>query len=177
MKRLAVVTLLVVMTVSAHAEGRKRSTAQALSGVGVGVSSGLFLSAFLVLQDNHEVNRPLLYSGLFSAAITPSLGELYAGEWLTIGMGVRTAAAALAAYGVTQTDEVRCIAPGVQTCQELNGKAIVFLGLAAIAFVGGAAYDVMDADEAVDRYNAKHSVVVAPSVFPSGGGVELIGTF
>ncbi len=177
MKRLVVVMVLVARTLTAQAGGRERTTALALSGIGTGVSSALIVSSVLFQTDTHEVNSPLLYSGLATSVFTPSLGEWYAGEWLTVGMGVRTAAALLAAYGIQQTDEVRCLSPGVQTCKEINGTGVAVLGLAAIAFVGGAAYDVLDADDAVDRYNSTHTMILAPTLLPSGGGVELVGTF
>lgn len=168
-----------------HAEPRKLSTAQALSGTGVGVSGALFVSAFLVSETGGYVNMPLLYAGLGSSVITPSLGHWYAGEWLTVGMGIRAGAAALATLAVLEfSQEERCQTLEFKLCKGLKGEGVAFLGLAAIAFVGGAAYDLKELPDSVARYNRDHGFTVAPAVVPSigptgapGASLVLTGTF
>jgi hypothetical protein len=64
-------------------------------------------------------------------------------------------------------------------CKALNGTGLAFLGLAAIAYIGGMAYDVMDASEAAVRANqaATFSLALVPAVLPHGGGLGLVGRF
>ncbi|MEO8553561.1 MAG: hypothetical protein ABI678_26485, partial [Kofleriaceae bacterium] len=118
-------------------------------------------------------NRPLMYTGLATAAITPSLGHFYAGEYVTIGMAARAVGAGLATYGlvhysrITTCDDAH--AAGTM-CKSLDSGAYPLLGLAAIAFVGGIAHDVGDAAPAVHRWNEKHGFVIAPTLIPSASG-------
>ena len=174
---------LMCLTPPAVAQPRKKATAQLLAGAGVGASSALFLSAFLLSPEDGDVNMPLLYAGLSTGVITPSLGHFYVGDYLTVGMGIRAAAAALATYAVLEYRiNVRC--PGVMfddSCTSLEHEAIGLLGIAAIAFVGGAAYDLKDLPDAVDRYNADHGFATTPIIIPASGGpvpgVGVVGYF
>ncbi len=171
------------LTAPAEAGPRKKSTAQLLAGAGVGASSALFLSAFLMSPENADVNMPLLYAGLSTGVLTPSLGHFYVGDYLTVGMGIRAAAAALATYAVLEYRiNVRC--PGVMfdvSCTSLEHEAIGLLGIAAIAFVGGAAYDLKALPDAVHRYNADHGFATTPIIIPASGGpvpgVGVVGYF
>ena len=71
---------------------------------------------------------------------------------------------------MTRTEDVRCDSGGpTATCTQLQSSAIPILGLAALVYVGGAAYDVIDAPEAVDRHD-RGVVMFAPIPMPSGGG-------
>jgi len=177
MIRTLTVLVLVASLATAHAEKSKR-TAQVFSGVGVGVSSALFLSAFLTGDKEGSVNRPVLYTAIGTSIVTPSLGEYYAGQYLTIGSAVRVVAGGLAIYAVTaQTQTVRCDTIQFSECTQLTGTATVLLGIAALAFVGGAAYDVMDADDAVERYNARARVALVPAVTAESAGLVVTGQF
>lgn len=174
---------LVLTTGTAHAE-KKRQTAQILAGVGTGVSSALILSGFLFADQGNPINKPLMYSGLASAVITPSLGHMYAGQYVTIGMAVRVGAAGFATYALThETKTGTCdTAQSAGTmCTSFYGAGIAMLGVAAIAFIGGMAYDVDDAASAADRYNASHGVMIAPTALatPHGPapGLSLAGWF
>jgi len=174
--------LLGLLAPAAHAERKKLSTAQAASGVGTGASAALFLSAFLLAKQNGgDVNLPLVFVGLGSSVITPSLGHWYAGRYLTIGTGVRAAAAGVAAWGVLNYSQtVRCNTFEYMECKNLKGGAIVVLGISAIAFVGGAAYDFKTLGESVDSYNARFAIT--PTIMPTtsgppGAGLVLSGEF
>jgi hypothetical protein len=161
---------------SASADVKRRKTATALSGVGTGVSSALIVTSFFVRDEHGEINNPLLITGLATSIVTPSLGEWYGHQWLTVGMGVRAGAAALALFGATRTESVRCEnGDPSQTCTSITRSGIAYLGLAAIAYVGGAAYDVAEAGEVVDRHDHPYYVSVTP--MPSGGGLVLGGHF
>jgi MFS family permease len=172
MLRALVIGSIVLASSQAHAD-KKRSTAVALSGIGIGVSSALVLTSFLT-ERNGETNYGLLGTGLGLAVFTPSLGQYYVGQYLTLGEGIRAAAAGAALYAVaTQHESVRCDT-GVGFCTSITGSGVVILGLAAIAFVGGAAYDMYDAPDAVDRYNQRHGVFVSLARTPDGQSVPML---
>ena len=154
----------------AHADPKQLSTAQAFSGVGTGVSGALFLSAFLLGKENEAgVNMPLLYLGLGTSVLTPSLGHWYAGRYLTPGMGIRAAAALFATWGVVHYSRTeRCNTTGLEECTGLGQGALIVLGLSAIAFVGGAAYDFRTLPDSVDRYNARFAIT--PTILPTSSG-------
>ncbi len=169
MRRLVVIAGLLASQ-GAHAE-KSRETAQILSGAGAGVSTAIVLSSFLVTDKANETNMPLLYIGLGTALVTPSLGELYAGQYLTWGMGVRALAGAAAIYAVTEkTETVTCTnqPTATQKCQNMTGTGLAILGVAAIAYIGGAWYDIADAPDAVDRKTGR--IHIAPIVVPAGDG-------
>jgi hypothetical protein len=173
-RSVVVVSVVLAAGVPAHAESPKsEQTAFILAGTGTGVSSALILAGFLGGDSSYPFNQPLMYAGLASAAITPSLGQFYAGEYLTIGMAARVVGVGLATYGLTHyTHTTTCDTAHMAgtVCKSLGSEAIPFLGLAAIAFVGGMAYDVGDADDAARRWNARHGFVIAPSIVPSASG-------
>jgi len=118
-------------------------------------------------------------------AITPSGGEFYAGQYLTWGMGIRAVATGLAIWTLqTQTKKVVCDVPGANhdlNCESFTEHTYPLLGVAAIAFIGGVWYDVLDAGDAADRYNAHHGFTIAPAPMagPQGTvpGLMLGGTF
>ncbi len=171
--------MLLAITGSAQAGPRSRKIAQLLSGTGTGVSSALILSGFVFASDGNPINKPLLYAGLGAAAITPSLGEWYSGEYLTIGMAARVLGAGIATYAVeNQQEPVNCQTTGQTGCTSMKGAGLALLGLAGIAFIGGMAYDVGDSADSADRYNARHGFAVAPVIMPGNApGVLLGGTF
>lgn len=168
MKALALVAALAT---TAHA--KDPDVATALSGVGTGVSSALVVASFLARGDREDLNRPLFISGLASSIITPSLGQIYSGEYWTWGMVVRAGAAALGTIAVlTQEETVRCDNGDVD-CKNIKGAGLALLGLAAIGYIGGVAYDVMDAGDSAKRANGQ----LAIKVVPTGTGLALVGTF
>lgn len=183
----SLVVALVLLASVGHADaGRKsRQTARVLSGAAAGVSGAVTMAGFLTRAEGDAFNQPLLFTGVGLLAVTPSLGEFYAGQYLTYGMGIRVLATGLAVYALeTQTRAVRCDVPGASTepnCEVFTENAYPLLGIAAIAFIGGVWYDVLDAGDAADRYNAKHGFAVAPTAMqgPQGlaPGLMLGGTF
>lgn len=184
--RLATIGTVIAMAAApAHADQPKsEQTAVILSGVGTGVSSALILAAFLDENADQPFNKPLMYTGLATAAITPSLGQLYAGDYFTIGMAARVVAAGLATYGLTHYTKIGTCDDATMAgsmCKRIDSGAFPLLGLAAIAFVGGIAYDVGDAAPAVQRWNERHGFTLAPAVLPGpngpAAGVSLVGQF
>ncbi len=178
MRRLALVAILAAAS-TAHAD-KSPDVATALSGVGTGVSSAAILASFFLGSGTAEVNMPVFFAGLGSAVITPSLGQIYSREYLTYGMAVRAGAGVLAAIAVTTQQETVACDDGInKDCKSLKGAGFALLGVAAIGFIGGMAYDVMDASDAAVRANhaAIFSVSVVPTVVPHGGGLGLVGSF
>jgi hypothetical protein len=181
----AVLAVVGLTSLTARAEGPKsEQTAQILAGVGTGASSVLILAGFMAGDSSQPFNKPLLYTGLAGAAITPSLGHFYAGEYVTIGMAARVVGAGLATYGLVHYSRTTTCddAHGAGTmCKSLDSGAYPLLGLAAIAFVGGMAYDVGDAGPAVQRWNERHGFTIAPALIPSASGptsgLSIAGTF
>jgi len=171
------VTLFVLLACAiAHADDKSPETAKYLSGGGAAVSGVILLAAFMAAPATDPYNTPLLYTGLATAVVTPSLGEYYAGEWFTPGLAIRIASAGLAVYAVRNEEmTVTCLdMPAAGTkCKELKGAGMALLGVAAIGFIGGMWYDALDAGDAVNRWRARHGIYVAPTT----NGVALGGYF
>jgi len=182
-RAVVVVTLLLVLGHVAEAGPKRRQTARLLSGASAGVSAAVVASGFMFARDGHPFNKPVLYTGLGLLAVTPSAGELYSAQYLTWGMGIRAAGAGFALWVLqNEVDKVRCDSTNaVETCEELSENAAPLLGVAAIIFIGGTWYDILDAGDAADRYNARHGFTVTPTAVrgPQGlaPGLALSATF
>jgi len=172
-RRLALALLAIVaLTTSAHADRRDRKTALVLSGVGTGLSSVVILSSAMFAQNGDAANYPMLWAGLATSIVTPSAGEFYAGEYVTPGMAVRIGAVGLATYSIVNERKiVTCNDGSGANCKVFLPNGVAILGLAAIAYVGGAAYDVIDAPDAADRYNNRHGFVIAPTAMATPTGL------
>jgi hypothetical protein len=175
MRRVLLGIFILCLLASPALAEKKRKTALLLSGVGTGVSSGLVLSSFLIKSD-HTVYDPTFYAGLATSIVTPSLGEWYAGKWFTVGMGIRAGGALMAVYGISQTQDQHCFVDPTQNCPTLTGTGFTVLSIAAIVYIGGVVYDVLDAEDAVEGYN-RHHVMLTPTATHGGGGMALVGTF
>jgi hypothetical protein len=168
---------------TAHAE-KDEQTATLLSAISSGVSGVVVAAGFISAPNAERINEPVMYTGIGMLFVTPSLGELYAGQYLTWGMGIRLLASGLAVYTLqTQTTLAVCdTASSSQApkCEVFSEGAYPLLGIAAIGFIGGVWYDVLDAKDAVRRYNKKHDLSVTPMVPTSNGlapGMTLVGTW
>ena len=170
MKKL-VIALLLVSSV-AHARPRSLRTAYALSGVGAGTSTLLITGAFLLPPRAGDIYYTMLWAGVGSAVVTPSLGNFYAGSWLNVGMGIRVAAGGFAAYvASTQTQTHQCNDSSVpKDCTELTNTGLTLMGIAGLVFIAGAAYDFKTLEADVSAYNAKHAFKWAPVITPSPSG-------
>jgi len=175
MRALVIVAGLALVASPAHAE-KKKKTAIALTAAGTGFSGGLVLASFLVHPQAGEANKPLLYTGLGTSVVTPSLGHFYAGRYLTIGMGIRAAALGLAAYGISQNQDQPCDIDPTENCPTLTGRGFTVLALATIAYIGGVAYDVRTTPDSVEHYNRYH-VQLMPLATHNSGGLAIGGRF
>ncbi|HEY5925913.1 MAG TPA: hypothetical protein VIV11_29700 [Kofleriaceae bacterium] len=183
MRSLLAALLVVLASTTAHAE-KDPKTATILSASAAGVSGAVAVAGFMTAPAGNRINPPLTYTGLGLLFVTPSLGEFYAGQYLTWGMGIRLAASALAVYALeTQTKLAVCdgaMSSNDPKCEVFSEGAYPLLAIAGVGFVGGIWYDVLDADDAVHRYNRKHGVSVVPGVPTTHGpapGLTLTGSF
>ena len=158
-------------------EPRSPNTALLLSAGGTLASVGLFA---LGAHDYHKQNEGLELAGTLSALVTPSLGQWYAGQYVTIGMAARAAGGVAFVAGLSE--ESTCI--GYEGRCTLGRDNAEFLWLAgAFVFAGGVIYDVAAARSAAADYNTRHRapVALAPTILssPSGPvmGVGLGGSF
>jgi hypothetical protein len=174
MRAAIVAAVIVCLAGPAHAE-KKRKTAVALAGAGTAVTAGLVLSSFLVPADG-TVFKPTFYAGLGTSIVTPSLGQFYSGTYFSIGMGIRAGAAIAAIIGIAQTRDDRCFIDPNEICPTLTGTGFAILSVAAIGYIGGIAYDLLDTPKAVERRN-RASVMVAPTVTDRSAGLALVGSF
>jgi hypothetical protein len=174
MRRIVLLAILFIST-TADAGPRNRNTARLLSGSAAGVSGAVTLAGFVTTPSGEPFNKPVLYTGLGMLMVTPSAGEFYSGQYLTWGMGVRAVATGFALWTLsTQTTPVRCDevgAPHEPTCSAFNDAAYPLLGVAGIAFIGGVWYDVLDAADAADRFNARHGYTVMPAPMHGPNGM------
>lgn len=183
MRRALVLLCLLLVSATAHAE-KSRRTAQILSSGGASISGAVVLAGFVSAPDGKRINEPVMYTGLGMLFVTPSLGQFYAEQYLTIGMGVRAIAAGFAVYTLeTQTKLATCdsaLSSDAPKCEIFKEAAYPLLGLAAIGFIGGVWYDALDADDAVDRFNQRHNLSLTPGIPTASGvapGLSLAGTF
>lgn len=138
------------------------AVAGALGGLGV---MGL---GFANLQRSYV----LFGVGALIGLVGPSLGQFYAGEILTPGLGLRAVGLGALGYSglvLSQCDE-GCGAAGL--------PLLAGLGL----YVAGAIYDLATTPRAVRAWNAAHHhVTLAPTVVPTGAhaslGLGVVGTF
>jgi hypothetical protein len=173
---LAAAAVCVLAASPAHAEKNKK-VASALAGTGTGIASALILSSFLIHPQDEQVYLPTFYSGIGLSIFAPSLGHFYAGRYFTVGMAIRGTAAAVAAIGIAQKQDQKCVGnDSIPNCPTVTANGLVLVSLAAIAYIGGVAYDVRDAPNAVEHYNKMH-VSVIPKLMPHGGGLALTGSF
>lgn len=180
-----IAAILVLTCAIAAAEKKDRQTAQILSGAAAGVSGAVVVAGFMSAPDSKRINQPVMYTGIGMLFVTPSLGEFYAGQYLTIGMGVRALAAGLAVYTLeTQTKLATCdtaLSSNEPPCEIFKEAAYPLLGVAAIAFIGGVWYDTLDAGDAADRYNRERGYTVAPTLQQTAKGyvpgLSLSGSF
>jgi hypothetical protein len=174
MRSAVMASILVLSCTLAHAGPKDRKTAKVLSVTGASVSGAVVLAGFLAAPDSKRINEPVMYTGLGMLFVTPSLGQFYAGEYVTLGMGVRALATGLAVYTLrSQTTLATCdtaLSSTEPKCEIFTEGAYPLLGIAAIAFIGGVWYDALDAGDAADRYNQHHGFTVAPTLQQTAQG-------
>jgi hypothetical protein len=138
--------------VTAEHDARDPYAATALAVVGS-------LIPFAIASEGED---RFVLSGLLVGLVTPSLGQFYAGHYLTYGMAARAAGAALL-VGFAETYQP-CI--GLGTCHEGTGW-MAPIGL--LAYLGGTIYDLGTAPAEARRWNQRH-LSMSPTALPSTSG-------
>jgi hypothetical protein len=145
---------------TAPAPHRNRTTAMFLSIAGTVFALGAY-----TLPGVSPDNRDWIAGS--ALVVTPTVGEWWCGEYLTIGMGMRAAGLAMAIVNAKYSDT-----------SAYPGSFFTWLGVAAI--LAGTVYDIADAPSVADDYNAAR-IRAAPTalVTPTGTtlGLGLTGTF
>jgi hypothetical protein len=152
-------------------ETKRRDTALEYAIGGSVASVGLAAVGVAALEKDQRIG----WLGIAGAIAAPSAGEWYAGKYLTVGMGLRAAGAAVIGYGLLMA---YC---NDSTCTSDDGLRLMGAGLVVAA--GGIAWDIATARGAADDYNAAHRprATVAPMILqpPSGPvyGVSIGGVY
>jgi hypothetical protein len=140
---------------------KSRDTAFALSAGGTALSIGL------VVVGVASNDTRLTSAGLLSSLVTPAAGEIYAGTLFTPGMGIRAASGVVTIMGVNSL--LKCFGQ-TQPCERNDGLTITLLGAGLIGYAGGIVYDIATAGTAVDKYNQRFNLRVAPMVTRTTSG-------
>ncbi|HEX7841934.1 MAG TPA: hypothetical protein VF469_30900 [Kofleriaceae bacterium] len=180
-KVLVTVAVLSALTFTAHLasaddappEPKSRDTATLLSVGGTALSIGL------VVAGASAKNGTLAGAGLLSSLVTPSAGEIYAGQPYTWGMGIRLVSAASAVAGLREA--FKCDWAG-DTCHHDPALATDLLVAGGLGYATGIIYDIATAGSAVDEYNRKLNLHVAPTMMRTASsgpavGVGISGSF
>jgi hypothetical protein len=132
MKVIAFAAFLALSPAVAHAD-KDRDTAFWLSATGTAASTAIVFASVFTAEPG-KVNEPVLYVGLGASLFTPSLGQYYAGQYFTIGEGIRGAAAIATVLAVRSGQEsARCntVEPNM-SCTAWTPTSIAVIGIAAI---------------------------------------------
>ncbi len=130
------------------------------------------LLASVVVGDNENRNDDVLWTLLITSAVLgPSAGRIYAGDFFTIGLGVRAAAVAVMMIGVNSNTS--------------GEDELGYVVLGSLALIGGGIADFAGLTGAVRDYNFEHAKkqivpMVGPTAGPNGpSGVQigLAGSF
>ena len=143
----------------AHPDTRDPVAAAALS------AGGAVLSIGIIAVGGRTHNTVLFDIGVASSLVAPSAGEIYAGDLLTLGMGIRVLSASIVLAGLQK--DSGC-SQGGQPCDPLGAVGLAIIGVAG--YTTGILYDIATAPSAADRYNKKHRVQVTPIVTPTASG-------
>ena len=115
-------------------------------------------------------------AGLVGTLIAPSLGHVYAGDPLTIGLGLR-AAGAIAVISGIGTAVAHCPVLADEPC-ESSDTALLLLTAGAIAYGTGTLMDVAGAGEAARAYNRRvRDLAITPTAQKDGAGLVVAGRF
>lgn len=148
-----------------------------------GTLAGVGLVAAAVANDSageplHDQFGLLIGTGATMLMFGPSLGNWYAHQPWSTGLGMRLGACAILAVGVSQ------VAAGLfdNEAQADTGALIVVAG--AGLFVTGVGFDVWEAHRAVDAHNRRRAaprLAVAPMLGRGGGarrtGLAVVASF
>ena len=167
------VAVVAVLTLSTHLaaadevapEPRDRDAALTLSAGGTVASIGLMLAG------QSTGTGAVTTAGLLSLLITPSAGEIYAGNLFTAGMGIRLGSLGAGLVGLIELVDCPLFEAG--GCSGGGGAALLALG--ALGYATGIVYDIATAGRAVDDYNQRLHLRVTPTVIPTASSAPAVG--
>ena len=181
--RLAVVLVfLTARLASADSDAAKSpDVGLGLSAGGTAASIGFIATglAMASAQQPRDLGYTIATVGLVSTLVTPSLGEWYAGKYLTGGLGLRLVGTAVTAIGVSRF-AICFDGCGGQSIDNSGAGTAIVLGL--VTYAAGIVWDIASAPSIVRESNARLHPVITPSILtsPSGGaayGLGLGGSF
>ena len=187
-KSLAAVAALSLFASGADAQPRKRETARWLSLGGV-IGSAAIAGTGAVMTEyalsggrgydqsygpTRRAGEGLMIAGAVTTLVTPSLGDWYAGEYLTTGVKLRAAGlgVGLVGVGVYFAGESKCQQFG-DSCYggsgpNVSGASVAFAAGGAL-YLAGAIYDVVHAPTAADERFQIVPAVIASAHGPTTG--------
>jgi hypothetical protein len=173
--RAAVLVVLLGARVASADSSEQKSPdlALALSASGTVVSLGLIIGG--AHQFAHTTVGPRAWLtvsavGLESTLITPSLGQWYAGKFMTTGLALRLAGAAVAAGGVASAGI--CFS---DNCHGDSSAAVLLAGLGILTYTIGVGWDLATVRPTTRESNARHAPVINPSVLTTSSGHSVYG--
>jgi hypothetical protein len=134
----------------APAEGPKSAWTAGMLSLAATVAPPLLATMVYGNRSENEREDVVGKIALASVMIGPSVGHIYAGKFLTIGLGVRVAGFAVA-MSATQSDDL--------------GDALGRIMIGGILLASGAIADLATVGKSVNEYNAEHARIV-PTVTP-----------
>lgn len=155
------------------AETKSPDVALALSAGGAAASIGVFTLGW---HEGHTLTfdgwLKASLIGLGTTLVTPSLGEWYAGTFMTAGLGFRLAGIGVSAAGLASAK--LCFGE----CRGQSTGAIVIVGLGGLIYATGIVWDIATARSTARQANARRQpVAFTPSIqiSPSGRSAYGIG--
>jgi hypothetical protein len=173
--RAAVLLMIILGTRVASADSTEPNSpdfALALSAGGTLVSLGLLVGGWHDLE--HTTVGPKLWAttsaiGLESTLITPSLGQWYAGKFMTTGLALRLAgiaAGGLAALNICSSEN----------CHSDRSAVLLLGGLGVLTYAVGVGWDIATVRTTTKEGNARrHAPVITPSVLTTPSGHAAYG--
>ncbi len=113
---------------------------------------------------------------LAGAVVAPAIGHIYAGDWLSPGLGMRVAGAGLLVLGAYNWSR-----PSGNSSQiELSPVGGMLIAGGLVSLATGVIYDIATSRRAVRRYNREHATIVPTALATATGvapGLALAGGF
>jgi hypothetical protein len=177
------------LTLSDRAPRKHVATAYALVGAGLVLST----TAMIVGGELHgRAEEDLELAGVGGLIVAPSLGHMYASDWVSGGLLLRIAGSGVVVGGLyslvsTELDPGEWHThptPNGPTAVSNDGSfggGLLLVGLGLAGIVGGAVLDLTTTGSAVDDWNHEHHLMLAPTALPTptgmAGGFALTGQF
>ena len=147
-------------------------------GVGLAVSAAFSPDATdpprLLKVPLHNWGNGIMAAGALATLVTPSFGEWYAHDYVTLGLGMRLAGLALVGLGSARVCGVD-VNEYPDDCSTLSPPLVV---AGAALYVGGVVRDLAHARTVAREYDHAHArVAVVPLAAARTAGLAIAGTF